>query len=83
MELLVIIVLLLLLLLITSRENFELEHPHFPHAYYPAYVNDLEVAGPRLLAKEDMNLRVPPHLVDMRNQFLVRNNSNIVFDMTQ
>jgi hypothetical protein len=83
MELIVIVVLLLLFLLITSREHMELDHPHFPFAYYPAYVNDLEVTGPRLLTTQDMELRRPPHLVDMRNQFMVRDNSNIQFDMTQ
>ena len=83
MELIVVIVLLLLFLLITSKEHMGLNHPHFPHAYYPAYVNDLEVTGPRLLSQEDIVLRRPPHLVDMRNQFMVRDNSNIVFDMTQ
>ncbi len=85
MELIVIIVIVLLLLFIlqTSKEHMKLKHCHYPHAYYPAYVNDLEVTGPRLLAKEDMELRVPPHLVDMRNHFLVRDNSNVVFDLTQ
>ncbi len=83
MELIVVIVLLLLFLLITSREHMELDHLHFPHAYYPEYVNDLEVTGPRLLARENIMLRQPPHLIDMRNRFMVRDNSNIMFDMTQ
>ncbi len=61
----------------------KLKNRNFPHAYYPAYVNNLEVTGPRLLAKENIKLRVPPHLVDMRNQFLVSDNSNIVFDLAQ
>ncbi len=79
----VLVVLLLLYLLITSNEHLELKHKHFPHVYYRAYVNDLEVTGPRLLNNNDIQLRHPPHPIDMQNQFLVRDNTNIIFDMTQ
>jgi hypothetical protein len=84
MELLLIVILAVLLLFVTYREHLELKDKNFPFAYYPCYVNDLEVAGVRLLKSEDIALRVPKHEVDMRNQFMVRDNkSNIVFDMTQ
>ncbi len=84
MELLIVVVLVLLVLFWTQRENMNmLKHKHFPHAFHPQYVNDMEVTGVRLLNDYDQKYRIPPHDRDMRNQFMVRSNNDIVFDMTQ
>jgi hypothetical protein len=83
-QLLVVVAIVLLLLFCTYSEHFRLKHKHFPHAWYDDYVNDLEVTGVRLLNQCDQRLRVPPHPVDMRNQFMVRDDdSNIQFMLTQ
>jgi hypothetical protein len=80
MDLVIIItVLLLFYLLITSKEHLELKHKHFPQAYFPEYVNNLEVTAPRMLKPCDKVYRIPPHLVDMKNQFMVRDDSNVIF----
>jgi len=79
MELLLAVILVLLLLFVTCREHMELKDKNFPFAYYPSYINDLEVAGVRLLNPEDIALRVPAHEVDMRNQFMVRDEKKIAF----
>lgn len=84
MELIIVVVLVLLVLFWTQKENMKiLKHRHYPHSFYPQYVNDLEVTAPRLLDEHGQRYRIPPHDKDMRNQFMVRNDSDIVLDMNQ
>ncbi len=82
-KLIIVVVIVLLLLFCTYKEHLELVHKHFPHSYYPEYINDLEVTGVRLLKPRDQKYRVPPHDIDMQQQFMVRDGSNIEFDLTQ
>lgn len=80
----IILVLLLLYLIVTCKEHMELHDKNFPFAFFPSYVNDLDVTGVRLLkSPEEIALRVPNHEVDMRKQFMASDKSNIIFDMTQ
>ena len=82
-KLVIAVVIVLLVLFFTYREHLEIVHKHFPHAYYPSYVNDLEVTGVRMLNPCNQKYRIPPHPIDMRQQFMVRDGTDLKFNLNQ